>query len=930
MKTNIERLLILIILSVICPTSYAQTIIDGISYKLDKETKTAVVNNGDIKYSGDIVIPKTVTKDGVRYDINGIAGGAFDFCTSVTSVTIPNSVTTIGDNAFNHCTSLTSIVIPNSVTSVGEYAFDGCENLVSVTLSNAITSIEFRIFMDCVKLKDINIPESTISIEDEAFEGCSALRSINLPNSIETLGNHVFRFCSSLESIVIPEKVTILPSAIFQGCSSLKKVTLPESLTEIRDQAFYECDNLEDLTIPASVRKIGSSPIDWTYNIKINNYSAKPQIIDYYNPNSYFFGELHVPVGFKAAYQRNDFWKKFTIIDDLVSPFVPMIANGVNFILNTKTKQAAVTDGDTKYQGDIVIPATVDYKGTTYKITSISERSFYGCDQLTSVSIPESMTNFEDGLFSGCKNLKTIISMIKKPTSLSINCFDPFSFDKITVHVPVGYQKYYQDDNVYCWNAFKIIEDQASDIFKEEIGGLRYYLYTMTKEAEVITGSKKYSGKVIIPASVTHKGVSYTVTSIADKAFWNNTMTSVTIPATVTKIGYEALAFYLPEEDSKADIYILSKKPQEIEYEAISLMGNNVIHVPVGYLKEYKNDKSWNKDLPWYRYQIVDDIEHEGVIKVEDNGINYYLILEKKQAKLTASPQKFHGDVVIPTSVIYKGVSYNVTSIGREAFIGSTDITSLTIPRYVEFIDCETFVDCIHLATVYDYSFTPQVLPGNVFDVYNELHVPTGCGEAYFWAHEWNSFNVIDDIANDLIVKVTNADKNYYLNKETKEVKLTTGVTPYSGDVVIPSTITYNGISYDVTSISRSAFLNCSDVTSVTIPSTIKKIDDNAFADCINLTSIKNYSPSPQQIEENTFVDSFIEIHVPAGCKATYLAAKYWENFTIIDDLPAVTTGIESIDARMNNDNIFSISGLHMSKQVKGLNIINGKKVIVK
>ncbi len=929
MKTKKERLLLLILLSVISVTSYAQTIIDGISYELDKETKTAVVNNGDIRYSGDIVIPKTVTKDGVRYDVKGIANSAFDYCANVTSVTIPNSVTKIGSSAFNHCISLTSIVIPNSVTSVGENAFEGCENLVSVSLSNAITSIEFRTFLDCVKLKDINIPESVIDIDDEAFENCRALKSLIIPNSVEQLGDHLFRFCSSLESIVIPEKVTILPSAIFQGCSSLKKVSLPESLTEIRDQAFYECNNLENFAIPASVRKMGKSVLDWTYYIKVNNYSPKPQIIEYYNTNSSTFGELHVPVGFKAAYQRAYFWENYTIIDDLETPFVPMIANGVNLILNTKTKQAEVTDGEDKYQGELVIPATVDYKGETYKVTSISERSFYGCDQLTSVSFPESVTNFEDGLFCGCKNLKTIISMIKKPTSLSINCFDS-SLENITVHVPVGYQKYYQDDKVYCWNLFKIVEDQASDILKEEIDGLRYYLYTVTKEAEVIIGSKKYSGKVEIPASVTHKGISYTVTSIADKAFWNNVITSITIPATVTKIGYEALAFYLPEEDSKADIYILSKKPQKIEYEAISLMGNNVIHVPVGYLKEYKNDKSWNKDLPWYRYQIVDDIEHEGVIKVEDNGINYYLILEKKQAKLTASPQKFYGDVVIPTSVIYKGVSYNVTSIGREAFIGSTDITSLTIPRYVEFIDCETFVDCIHLATVYDYSFTPQVLPGNVFDVHNELHVPIGCGEAYFWAHEWNSFNVIDDIANDLIVKVTNADKNYYLNKETKEVKLTTGVTPYSGDVVIPSTITYNGISYDVTSISRSAFLNCSDVTSVTIPSTIKKIDDNAFADCLNLTSIKNYSPTPQQIEENTFVDSFIEIHVPAGCKATYLAAKYWENFTIIDDLPAVTTGIESIDARMNNDNIFSISGLRMSKQVKGLNIINGKKVIVK
>ena len=923
MKTKKERLLLLILLSVISVTSYAQTIIDGISYELDKETKTAVVNNGDISYSGDIVIPKTVTKDGVQYDVKGIAESAFNYCVNVTSVTIPNSVTTIGYSAFNHCISLTSIVIPNSVTSVGENAFEGCENLVSVTLSNAITSIEFRTFLDCVKLKDINIPESVIDIDDEAFENCRALKSLIIPNSVEQLGDHLFRFCSSLESIVIPEKVTVLPSAIFQGCSSLKKVSLPESLTEIRDYAFCECNNLENFAIPASVRKMGKSVLDWTYYIKVNNYSPKPQIIEYYNTNSSTFGELHVPVGFKAAYQRAYFWENYTIIDDLETPFVPMIANGVNLILNTKTKQAEVTDGEDKYQGELVIPATVDYKGETYKVTSISERSFYGCDQLTSVSFPESVTNFEDGLFCGCKNLKTIISMIKKPTSLSINCFDS-SLENITVHVPVGYQKYYQDDKVYCWNLFKIVEDQASDILKEEIGGLRYYLYTVTKEAEVIIGSKKYSGKVEIPASVTHKGVSYTVTSIADKAFWNNVITSITIPATITKIGYEALAFDM-NEDTNADINILSKKPQLIEYDAISLIGNTVVHVPIGYLKEYLNDESWNN------YNIVDDIEHEGVIKVEDDGKNYYLILETKQAKLTASSQKFSGDVVIPTSVIYKGVSYNVTSIGKEAFVGSTDITSLTIPRYVEFIDDETFVECMNLATIYDYSFTPQVLLGigNVFSVFNELHVPTGCGEAYFWSAHWNSFNVIDDIANDVIVKVTDASKNYYLNLETKEVRLTAGVTPYSGDVVIPSTITYNGTSYDVTSISRSAFLECYDVTSVTIPSTIKKIDDDAFGGCYNMTSIKNYSPVPQKIGENTFSSS-IEVHVPAGCKDAYLAAKYWENLIIIDDLPAVVTGIKGVDVRMTTNNIFSISGVRMSKPVKGLNIVNGKKVLVK
>ena len=898
MKTNIERLLMLILLSVIYATSYAQTIINGISYKLDMETKVAIVNNGDVGYSGDIVIPETVTKDGIVYDVKGIE-----------------------PNTFNYCTNLKSIVIPNSVTYIGEYAFHECENLTSVTLSNAITSIGMRTFMDCFKLKSIDIPESVNDIGDEVFQSCIALKSVKMPNSVEKLGNHVFRFCSSLEEMVIPEKVKVLPSAIFQGCYSLKKVTLPESLIEIGEQAFYDCGNLKTVTIPASVRKIGNNPFTWTDNLKVYNYSAKPQFIDNYVEGA--FGELHIPVGFKAAYQRNKYWKNFTIIDDLESSFVPMFANGVNLILNTKTQQAEVTDGDTKYQGDIVIPATVDYNGATYKVTSISKRSFDECENLTSVSIPEFITNFEDELFCGCKNLTNIYSMIKKPTRISISCFDIPLNNPITLHVPVGYQKYYQDDNVYCWNIFDIVDDQASDIIKAEICGLRYYLYTITKEAEVITGSKEYSGKVEIPASVEHKGVNYTVNSIADKAFWNNAMTSVTVPATVTYIGYEALAF-ANTDDSNVDIYFLSKKPQTIKYDAISIYGKNVVHVPIGYLKEYINDKSWND------YEIVDDIEHEGVIKVEDNGINYYLILETKQAKMTASSKNFSGDVVIPTNVIYDGVSYNVTHIGKEAFIGSTEITSITIPRYVEFIDDETFVECTKLATVYDYSFTPQVLSGNVFTVYNELHVPKGCAEDYFFAAEWNSFNVIDDIANDVMVKVVDAGKSYYLNLETKETRLTAGETPFSGNVVIPSTITYNGTSYDVTSISRNAFVNCTDVTSVTIPSTIRYIDDFTFIDCENMTSIINYSPTPQEIEENTIYGTDIEIHVPAGCKNAYLAAKYWSKFNIIDDLPTVATGIKTINVHINTDDIFSISGLRMSKPVKGLNIVNGKKVLVK
>ena len=146
-----------LILSVVFSTSASadDVKIDGIYYYLISEDKTAEVTSGDDCYSGDVVIPSSITVEGKEYTVTSIGNSAFYECSGLTSVTIPNSVTNIGDGAFGGCSGLTSITIPNSVTSIGESAFNGCSKLTSVTIPNSVTSIGWGAFGSCTQLENV-------------------------------------------------------------------------------------------------------------------------------------------------------------------------------------------------------------------------------------------------------------------------------------------------------------------------------------------------------------------------------------------------------------------------------------------------------------------------------------------------------------------------------------------------------------------------------------------------------------------------------------------------------------------------------------------------------------------------------------------------------------------------------------------------------
>src|SRR5574344_370160 len=203
----------------------ANQLINGINYSLDDTNHNASVIKLDSgTYTGDVIIPDSVTYNSVHYKVTSIGYEAFYNCSSLTSVTIPNSVTTIGDGSFSGCTGLKSVIIGNSVTSIGKNVFYNCSSLTSVIIPNSVTSIGYEAFYNCSSLTSVTIPNSVTTIGDGSFSGCTGLKSVIIGNSVTSIGKNVFYNCSSLTSVTIPNSVTSIGYEAFYNCSSLTSI----------------------------------------------------------------------------------------------------------------------------------------------------------------------------------------------------------------------------------------------------------------------------------------------------------------------------------------------------------------------------------------------------------------------------------------------------------------------------------------------------------------------------------------------------------------------------------------------------------------------------------------------------------------------------------------------------------------------------------
>ena len=368
-------------------------VIDGLVYLTSGTTASVSVAIDTVA----IAIPSSVTIDGNVYVVNAIGDNAFYGCSSLTAITIPESVTSIGDEAFYNCSSLTSITLPEGVTSIGDKAFYWCKSLTSITLPEGVTSIGDEAFYNCSSLTAITIPEGVTSIGYGAFSGCQSLTdmrvniasieswlnnnfssslvesyslyldgellsSVEIPSSVTSIPNHAFYKCNSIISVIIPEGVTMIGENAFQNCSALTIAVLPKSLSMIKKNAFYGCYNLGSIIIPENVEFIYQEAFAACRALESIKVLATEPPFAYDNTFSNYDIELCVPEEAMEAYRTTAPWSKFTSIRNLEGEEV-------------EVKQCAAPVID-YIDGQVVL--TCETEGVTFKssITADDARSY--------------------------------------------------------------------------------------------------------------------------------------------------------------------------------------------------------------------------------------------------------------------------------------------------------------------------------------------------------------------------------------------------------------------------------------------------------------------------------------------------------------------------------------------------------------------------
>ena len=427
--------------------AWAQVKIGNIYYNLDEETKTAEVTKPQsaydysVKYSGDIVIPASVTYEGKDYTVTSLGKSAFAAFYDITSIVLPTSLRNIGEYAFSSCIGLSALeipegvetigksalVIPNSVDSIGQSAFSHCNSLESIKFGSGLRSVGRALFEECAKISTVEISKDNPYFDSR--EGCNAI--------IETSTNKLVAGCNAT---VVPSSVKSIALGAFMYCT-FTSFELPEGLEEIEKTAFYTCRNLKEITIPASVKSLSYS----FYHCS-NLESLK---VD--RNNKVYDSRENCNAVIETATNQ--------LIMGCKTSFIP---EGVTSI------------GDAAFSGywdlsSIELPSS---------LTSIGIEAFTSCG-LTSVTIPDGVTTIGVAVFSGCRALKTI-SLPQSLTSIGLSEFSSWDalssiyvyanqpptatgqghlatdvYNRCTLYVPKGSEEAYADAE--GWKDFKDI-----------------------------------------------------------------------------------------------------------------------------------------------------------------------------------------------------------------------------------------------------------------------------------------------------------------------------------------------------------------------------------------------------------------------------------------------------------------------------------------
>lgn len=387
----------------------------------------------------DIVLPEGVTT---------IARSAFWGCSSLSRIDLPEGVTTIGHSAFYGCEKLSSVKLPNSLTTIEGFAFSGCNGL-TITIPDNVESMSMLTFSDCTGL-DITIPgrfltnmgnpigsdckdvrvtiaEGTTVIEEYAFQKRPGIVSVTIPESVTSIGHAAFWQCSGLTDIVIPSSVTEIGDDAFSECTNLTNVTLPDGLTFIGEGVFVKCTKLSEINIPKKITAINDATFSGCVSLRNmvipdNIQSIGVRAFEYCSHLTITIPETVTSIGSQAF--RNNVDLTIAMSGNLLDNALFSDCENLRITLSdgsTFIKESALINCSGLIE--IHIPNSVSSIGANAfygctnlkniiipnKVTSIEERTFYECKELVSVVIPNSVKSIGTEAFNGCSALKSIV-----------------------------------------------------------------------------------------------------------------------------------------------------------------------------------------------------------------------------------------------------------------------------------------------------------------------------------------------------------------------------------------------------------------------------------------------------------------------------------------------------------------------------------------
>ena len=781
---------------IVCENTYMDL---GIKFSLQGNAYTVTDYTGN---AAEVIIPSKYK--GVA--VTSIGEEAFRYCSGLTSITIPNSVTYIHFFAFDGCSGLTSITIPSSITYIADNAFSGCSELTNITLPNSVTSIGSFAFYGCSGLTSITIPSSVTYIGSSAFSGCSGLTSITVDSgntkyhsadncliettsktliagfknsiiptdgSVTSIDYFAFYGCSGLTSITIPNSVTSIGRSAFQGCSGLTGITIPDSVTSIGSYAFYGCSGLTSITIPSSITSIGSSAFSGCSGLT----------------------SITVDSG-NTKYHSADNCLIETASKTLIAGFK-------NSILPTDGSVTSI--GSFAFYGcsgltSITIPSSV---------TSIGSYAFRGCSGLTSIIIPEGVTSIGDDAFSGCSGLTSItVASGNTKYHSAENCL----IETASKTLVLGCKNSVIPSNGSVTSigdrAFEGCSGLTSITIPSSVTSIGMYAFYGCSNLESITlpfvgatlsstknthfgyifGASSYSdNNNYVPASLTTVVITGG-TSIKSSAFYNcSGLTSITIPSSVTSISSYAF-----KDCSGLESITVASGNAKYHSTGNCLIETASKTLVFGCKNSVIPSDGSVTSIGSYAFRGCSGLTS---ITIPDSviSIGSYAFDDCRGIIQTENGVSYVDKWVIDcdTSVTSVTLRANTVGIGPNAFHSCRGLSSITIPNSVTSIGDSAFQDCRNLTSIN--------IPSNV---------------TYIGSYAFDDCRGIIQTENGVS----------YIDKWV---------------IDCDASVTSVTLRANTVGIMDGAFADYNKLTSITIPEGVTYIGSHAFYDCSGLTSIK-------------------------------------------------------------------------------------------